>query len=273
MNRDSLYAVFFGAVQMKNEPNPSRRNFLKQASVLGATAVASPAAFDKFRLSEGEQTGENYHFLFQGDSITDGNRSRNEDLNHVLGHGYAYLIAAKLGFSLPRKNFHFINRGVSGNQITDLAHRWPEDTIALKPDLLSILIGVNDTMNEAGGNKNSTSPGFETNYRALLAETMQQLPSVQLVIMEPFLLPVGRLKDNWSRYQEAISGRQDAAKKLADEFNAVYVPLQDKFTKAAKQYPSETYWLWDGVHPMPGGHELIALEWIEQVGKKLPFIR
>jgi lysophospholipase L1-like esterase len=258
---------------MKNEQNPSRRNFLKQASVLGATAVASPAAFDKISFSEGGQTGENYHFLFQGDSITDGNRSRNEDLNHVLGHGYAYLIAAKLGYALPQKNFHFFNRGVSGNQITDLARRWPEDTIALKPDLLSILIGVNDTMNEINGNQNSTIPGFERDYRALLTETIQQLPSVQLVIMEPFLLQAGRLKDNWSRCQEAISGRQSAAKKLADEFKAVYVPLQDKFTKAAKQYPPDTYWLWDGIHPMPNGHELIALEWIGQVSKKLPFIR
>ena len=257
---------------MKKETAHSRRNFLKQASVLGATAVATPAAFGKIRFSEDEQSGENYHFLFQGDSITDGNRSRNEDLNHVLGHGYAYLIAAKLGYSLPQKNFHFSNRGVSGNQITDLVQRWPDDTIALKPDLLSILIGVNDTRNEAGGNKNATISGFEHNYRALLSETMRQLPSVQLVIMEPFLLPVGKMKSDWSRYQEAISGRQAAAKKLADEFKAVYVPLQDKFTKAAKQYPPETYWLWDGVHPMPNGHELIALEWIGQVGKKLPFI-
>ena len=257
---------------MANEQNPSRRNFLKQASVLGATAVASPAALDQIRFTEGGQIGENYHFLFQGDSITDGNRSRNEDLNHVLGHGYAYLIAAKLGYALPQKNFHFSNRGVSGNQITDLVQRWPDDTIALKPDLLSILIGVNDTMNETGGNKNATISGFERNYRALLSETMRQIPSVQLVIMEPFLLPVGKLKSDWSRYQEAISGRQAAAKKLADEFNAVYVPLQDKFTKAAKQYPPETYWLWDGIHPMPNGHELIALEWIGQVGIKLPFI-
>ena len=190
----------------------------------------------------------------------------------MLGHGYAYLIAAKLGYAFPQKNFHFFNRGVSGNQITDLADRWPEDTIALKPNLLSILIGVNDTMNEVGGNKNATIPGFESDYRALLTETMRQLPSVQLVIMEPFLLPVGKLKDNWNRCQEAISGRQAAAKKLADEFNAVYVPLQDKFTKAAKQYPPDSYWLWDGIHPMPNGHELIALEWIGQVGKKLPFI-
>ena len=161
---------------------------------------------------------------------------------------------------------------MSGNQVTDLASRWLQDTIALKPDLLSILIGVNDTMNEVGGNKNVTIPGFEHDYRVLLTETMQQLPSVQLVIMEPFLLPVGKLKDNWSQSQAAISGRQAAAKTMADEFNAVYVPLQDKFTKAAKQYPPDSYWLWDGIHPMPNGHELIALEWIEQVGKKHPFI-
>src|SRR3954453_13824130 len=82
--------------------------------------------------------------LFQGDSITDGNRGRSADPNHILGHGYAFIIAAKFGAAFAPLNLEFINRGVSGNTVLGLQKRWPADTIALKPDVLSVLIGIND---------------------------------------------------------------------------------------------------------------------------------
>jgi lysophospholipase L1-like esterase len=82
--------------------------------------------------------------LFQGDSITDGNRGRNQDPNHILGHGYVFLIGARNGAALPEKNLTFLNRGISGNTVQELARRWRQDTLDLQPDLLSILIGVND---------------------------------------------------------------------------------------------------------------------------------
>ncbi|MEP6611723.1 MAG: twin-arginine translocation signal domain-containing protein, partial [Mucilaginibacter sp.] len=107
----------------------SRRNFIKQASVAGAAALAIPSALDGFPIASDDE-GNGFTFLFQGDSITDGNRSRNTDWNHVLGHGYAYLIAARLWFELPKKGFHFFNRGISGNTVPDLAARWTDDTIA-----------------------------------------------------------------------------------------------------------------------------------------------
>ena len=257
---------------MKTGEESSRRKFLKQASLLGVSAITSPSELDRVPDYTGEQSGLGYRFLFQGDSITDGNRTRDSDLNHVLGHGYAFLIAAKLGYQLPQKNFHFINRGVSGNQITDLAIRWPEDTIAIKPDLVSILIGVNDAMSDMSGNKSATVLSFENDYRTLLTKTIRELPDVKLVICEPFLLPVGKIKDSPDRYMEAIGGRQAVARKIAEEFRAVYVPLQGRFTNTTKKYPPDSYWLWDGVHPMPNGHELIALEWIHQVSRTLKFI-
>jgi lysophospholipase L1-like esterase len=249
----------------------SRRTFLKQAAVLSVPVISAPAVFDAFALSPVAKTGQNYTFLFQGDSITDGNRSRDMDWNHVLGHGYAYLIAARLWYQYPTNGFHFFNRGVSGNQITDLTRRWSEDTIALKPDLVSILIGINDTSNAVNGNKNCTVAGFENDYRALLKQTKQELPAVELVICEPFALPVGKRKDQWNGYQREITGRQEVARRLAEEFGAIYIPLQDRFNEAVKKYPPGEFWLWDGVHPMPNGHELIAIEWINQVGKKLKF--
>ena len=82
--------------------------------------------------------------LFQGDSITDGGRGRSQDPNHILGQDYAYLLAASCGGHYPDKDWVFLNRGVSGNTVTDLAARWQNDTLALKPDILSILVGVND---------------------------------------------------------------------------------------------------------------------------------
>lgn len=220
-----------------------------------------------------DKAGDGFTFLFQGDSITDGNRSHNMDWNHVLGHGYAYLIAARLWFEFPRKGFHFFNRGISGNTIPDLATRWDTDTIAIKPDVLSILVGVNDTMHAVNGDQNFTAASYEADYRALLTKTKQQLPQVELVICEPFILSVGRVKDKWDDYQREITPRQAIAKKLAGEFNAIFIPLQDSFNKAAAEYPTAEYWLWDGVHPMPNGHELFAREWIKLVGKKLKFIR
>ncbi len=258
---------------MANSKQSSRRNFIKQASFLGTAALTVPAVLEGFSMPADEKAGEGTTFLFQGDSITDGNRTRNMDWNHVLGHGYAYLISARLWFDLPQKKFHFFNRGVSGNTVTDLIGRWDTDTIAIKPDVLSILVGVNDTTHAVYGDKNFTVESYEADYRALLKKTKQQLPDVQLVICEPFILPVGKVKDRWDDYQREIVPRQAAAKKLAGEFDAIFIPLQESFNKAAEKYPPVEYWLWDGVHPMPNGHELFAREWIKLVGKKLKYIR
>jgi lysophospholipase L1-like esterase len=257
---------------MEKSNRRSRRNFLKQASLLSVTTISTPVLLGTMSAPEETQGGDQFSFLFQGDSITDGNRSRDLDWNHVLGHGYAYLIAARLWYQFPPKRFQFYNRGISGNQVTDLVRRWEPDALSLKPNLISILIGVNDVLNAVDGNKNSTVSGFEKNYHALLTQTKQQLPDAEIVICEPFILPVGRVKEKWNDFKLEITGRQDVTKKLAEEFKTMYVPLQETFNQAAEKYPPDSYWLWDGIHPMPNGHELITLEWIRQVSKKLKFI-
>ncbi|HEX5026293.1 MAG TPA: SGNH/GDSL hydrolase family protein, partial [Agriterribacter sp.] len=171
----------------------------------------------------------------------------------------------------PEKRFHFFNRGISGNKITDLEERWNDDTLALKPDLLSILVGINDVGALIKGDTNFTAEQFEEKYRALLQRTKNDLPGVQLVICEPFILPVGKVKDNWDVYDSEVKKRQDVTRKLAAEFGAIYIPFQEAFNKTLKKAPAD-YWIWDGIHPMPAGHELMALEWIKQVSKKLKFI-
>src|SRR3954466_9730228 len=131
---------------MENEISNRRRDFLKNAIALGtAAAFASPLLNAMPLASEHLKEGEGLTFLFQGDSITDGNRSRNNDWNHVMGHGYQYIIASRLWCDFPGKKFHFFNRGISGNKVSDLRERWQQDTLELKPNLLSILIGINDT--------------------------------------------------------------------------------------------------------------------------------
>src|SRR3954454_14215957 len=118
--------------------------------------------------------------LFQGDSITDGNRGRTADPNHILGHGYAFLIAARFGALMPELNLLFVNRGISGNRVTDLAARWQKDTLELRPDLLSILIGINDSTRHVPLDE------FETTYDRLLAAAVAANPKLRIVICEPF---------------------------------------------------------------------------------------
>src|SRR4051812_35779198 len=198
---------------MENKIPNKRRDFLKQAIALGTAAAFPPALLNAMPADEHSKEGDGVTFLFQGDSITDGNRTRNNDWNHVMGHGYQYIIASKLWYEFPKKELHFFNRGVSGNKVTDLTARWQADTLNLKPDVLSILIGINDTSAFVYGNKDFTVAQYESGYWALLQETKQQLPNVQFVFCEPFILPVGKVKDKWDDYSTEVKKRQEAVLK------------------------------------------------------------
>ncbi|MEO5891018.1 MAG: SGNH/GDSL hydrolase family protein [Ferruginibacter sp.] len=256
---------------MIDEEIKGRRRFLKSITALGAIAALNPASLEALPQG-GVPGGDGFTFLFQGDSITDGNRSRNDDWNHVMGHGYQYIIASKLWFDFPAKKFHFFNRGVSGNKVTDLAMRWQKDTLDLNPDLLSILIGINDISAFINGDKSFTAEQYEDSYRSLLQQTKERLPTIQLVLCEPFILPVGKVKEQWGEYSIEIDKRRKIVRQLSKEQGAIFVEFQDAFNKVLSKAPAE-YWIWDGIHPMPAGHELMAREWISQVSKKLALIK
>lgn len=192
--------------------------------------------------------------LFQGDSITDGNRGRTADPNHILGHGYAFIIAAKHRAAFPTQKLTFLNRGISGNKVSDLAARWQKDTLDLKPDLLSILIGVNDD------GRNVPMAEYEAGYDKLLTETKAAFPSVKLVLGEPFLLPVGKKKENWEAAKASIEQRQAIVAQLAAKHGAALVKYQQAFDDACKRAPAD-YWIWDGVHPTYAGHQVMADAW------------
>lgn len=206
--------------------------------------------------------------LFQGDSITDGNRLKGKenewDLNHQIGHCYAYIISGQLGVQYPDKNLRFYDRGISGNKIADLSERWTEDTLDLKPDVLSILIGVNDCGGIIKDGSGSTSSEFRVQYQDLIDRARKMNPDIVLVLCEPFGLPVGVVKDNWERWMDLLSRLQEVTKMVAEENNAIFVPLQKKFESLCKIREAE-YWIWDGIHPTVCGHQVIAEQWLKYV--------
>lgn len=200
----------------------------------------------------------NARILFQGDSITDGNRGRNADPNHVLGHGYCFIIAAHYGARFPERQLTFLNRGVSGNRVPDLAARWQRDTLDLKSDILSILIGINDS-------GHVPLDQYEQGYEALLVAAETANPKIRLVLCEPFYLPKsGKLEDD-ERGRD-VKLRQAIVARLAVKHHAALVKFQPIFEAACQRAPAE-YWIWDAVHPTYSGHQLMAEEWVKTVSQ------
>lgn len=251
----------------------SRRRFIKSAGIAGAlTGLASASAFSNVSETVPENE-KGLRFLFQGDSITDGNRGRNEDPNHILGHGYVFAIGSRLGADFPRAGFSFYNRGISGNKVPDLEKRWQKDALDLKPDVLSLLVGINDVgaiVNKSPEAKSLEE--FETGYRKLLTQSKAQNPNILFVLGLPWVFPVGDRKENFKLWQDETSARAEVVKKIANDYNAILVDFPAVFEKAMKEAPID-YWIWDGIHPRVFGHELMAREWIKRVSSRLGFLK
>ena len=162
-----------------------------------------------------------------------------------------FIIAAKYGAAFPELKLDFINRGVSGNTVLDLEKRWQKDTLELKPDVLSILVGVND-----GG---VPLVQYEQVYDKILTQAKTANPRIKLVLCAPFVKPTGKV-------HEDIRKRGEIVARLAKKHNAALVQFQPVFDEAAKRAPAD-YWIWDNVHPTYRGHQLMADEW-ERVVRK-----
>lgn len=196
--------------------------------------------------------------LFQGDSITDCGRSREND--EYLGAGYANMIAAWFSAAYPEKNVKFINRGISGNRVKDLVARWEEDCIKLKPSLVSILIGINDCWRRYDSNDPTSVEDFKAGYRKILSQIRENLDA-QILICEPFVLPYPEDRKQW---REDLDPKIQAVRELAREFKTLYVPLDGLFAAASTKREPE-FWAADGVHPTQAGHALIAQAWLKAV--------
>lgn len=201
--------------------------------------------------------------LFQGDSITDAGRERG--LSDNLGAGYPLLVGSLFAATFPERGAWFLNRGVSGDRVVDLAERWERDCLAIRPDVLSILVGVNETGRAFTAGDPTPAPLFEIRYRDLLERTRAALPACHIALMEPFLLPVAPEVDLW---REDLDPKIQVVRRLARDFDCALVPLEDLFAAAATRR-DPAYWAEDGVHPTPAGHALIARAWLEAFGVSL----
>ena len=202
--------------------------------------------------------------LFQGDSITDAGRSRDNDNDR--GTGYPTLVSAELGYKYPDE-YKFINKGISGNRIVDLYSRIKCDFINLKPDYLTILIGINDVWHEINDRNGVDNAKFFRVYCNLIEEIKAMLPDIEIFILEPFVLKASATEKKWGVFRRETEMRAESARAVAKKFGLTFIPLQDKFDEAEKK-ACASYWLGDGVHPTAAGHELIANEVVKALEKK-----
>lgn len=244
-----------------------REFFMGAATALGAAALTgcSTVRASSSKAKNVVSTGD--VVLFQGDSITDAGWDRKEgdvpNKQPGLGHGYAWLAAAELLTDRPNDGLKVFNRGISGNKVFQLADRWQKDCLDLKPNVLSILIGVNDLWHTLSGNYHGTLEIYERDYNALIERTLKALPNVKLVLCEPFTLKFGAVNDKW--FPEFNEYRA-AARRVAAKFNATFIPYQEMFDTAVQYAPPE-HWLRDGVHPTTEGASLMAHHWLKAVGE------
>lgn len=226
--------------------------------------------------------------LFSGDSITDGNRGKKMDCNHILGHGYQFIAAGELSLKYCNECPKFINKGYSGYTMLRLLETWQEDVIDNNPSVLSILAGVNDGLFGFQNNlsSNEVNEMYEDALSQAISLTRENNPDTKIIICEPFYFP---LEDKNSLYEftphpdcepefrrpdadeskesmnyklETMNGTRKSAKKISEKYDCFFLPLNDKFEEKFKNTKRE-YFIWDGTHPTVAGHMLIAKEWLK----------
>ena len=200
--------------------------------------------------------------LFQGDSITDVGRNTTHGSTTSIGQGYALLVTAELTAKRPGA-FECINRGVSGNRIVDFYARVKCDFWNLEPDLCSVLLGVNDVWHEysSEGANGVDAKRFYNVYKMLVTDTLERFPKMKFILMEPFTLRGTANDEMWETFRRETELRAAAVRRIAEETEQTFLPLQKMFDEAAEK-ASAALWLADGVHPTPAGHRLIADAWL-----------
>lgn len=254
---------------MHEKEKTSRRNFLKKSSLTGVGLLTIPqlvsTAFAEETRSKKITISKDDVILFQGDSITDAGRKRdktNPNQASALGSGYAMIAASGLLYNYAGKNLKVYNRGISGNKVYQLADRWDNDTFNLKPNVLSILVGVNDFWHTLVNGYKGTIKTYRDDYKTLLDRTKQTLPDVKLIIGEPYaVIGVKSVDEKW---YPAFDEYRKAAREIAASYDAVFIPYQSIYDKAQKLAPG-AYWTADGVHPTLAGARLMAHAWMEAV--------
>lgn len=209
--------------------------------------------------------------LFIGDSVTDCDRDRSDFFS--LGKGYVNLVAEMLKNKYKLKNVRVLNRGISGDRVDTLLERWDHDCINLCPDLVTLLVGINNTIHRFKRNIATSSHEFEASFRWLVEKTIKEM-ECRLVIMEPFLLPVTNRESQpefitssevWNYMREDLNIKINIIRKISKEKNITLIPLDGVF-QTLSVHKSPEYWLIDGIHPTTAGHQVIAEHWLEVIG-------
>ena len=250
-----------------NQQN-NRRDFIKKTAIGSLAAISIPSIVTSAFAAEKSKRialAQNDVVLFQGDSITEWGRDKSKTKPNdfgSLGSGYVLLTATNVLREYAAKNLKIYNTGVSGNKVFQLADRWDNDTLILKPNVLSVMVGVNDYWHTITNGYKGTLDDYRNDYRKLLTRTKQALPDVKFIIGEPFAMKgVKAVDDSW---YPAFDTYRQVSRETAEEFGATFIPYQSVMDEALKLAPA-TYWSLDGVHPSPAGASLMAYAWQEGV--------
>lgn len=229
-----------------------------------------------------QQSGR--RMLFIGDSVTDGgwgrsggmmtpSEKRNQhDQNHLFGHGYMEMCAAHFMSIYPERDYVFMNRGISGNTLYDMQRRWQQDALNLQPDVVSILVGINDA-DRFARDTTQTEPNYiqwEQTYRQLIAQLRAANPHVEIILGTPFVAKVGRVgsNGNYPRLAEIVERLGKIVRQIAADEHAILIEYDSLFAQLQRIAPRPDYWIWDGIHPTTAGHRRMADLWIKQVANK-----
>ena len=197
--------------------------------------------------------------LFQGDSITDAGRDRRN--YHDLGNGYPKYAAELIKAAHPDEDIEFINLGIGGNRTDQLFDRLYRDAIELQPDIISILIGINDIWHRYLPEQIATTDEqIELNYRSVLRE-LRTKTNAKIIMISPYLLDC----EDKENVREDLESVFPIIKNLADEYADLYIPLNEHFDEALKSAPSPLYYSWDGVHPNVNGAQFIGKLYAEAI--------
>lgn len=202
--------------------------------------------------------------VFQGDSVTD--VGRNREIEDFMGMGYPTMVKGRLGLEHPGE-YRFYNRGISGNRIVDVYARMKKDILNLEPDVLSLLIGVNDVWHEVKYRNGVDTEKYEKIYRMMLEDIRAARPHIRFILLEPFVMPgtnsfAEEDSDEGRYFRREVSDKAAVVRRVAADMGATFVPLQQALTEAAAR-GAEAEVLMDGIHPTAIGHELIARRWME----------
>ena len=203
--------------------------------------------------------------LFQGDSVTDAGRDRSDP--HDMGNGYPRYASAMIQDSFPDTELEFVNLGIGGNRTEHLVERLETDFMEIQPDIVSIMIGINDVWHHYSHGIETSDEQFEQNYRAVL-DAIKTRTSARILMIQPFLLET--VDPAKQAYTEELARKQAIVKKLADEYADAYLPLDEILHAETEEEPA--YYAADGVHPTPDGACFIGEAYLGAIAKLIELL-